>query len=185
MDIKPITVNQMLFNLFIIILGYNYSNLTCFIIFSIYTFYELTYFKANDRYNMSAFNNFLQYYGIGIFLEKINFIPIISGIFIGSILSTAISHKIICVKSSQFYLYLTNLINSVYDKLLLIIDYKSKEYMNYKDMISIFVKKIMKNEDSNLNNNENNNFSETDSDKDLEPAFDHELEPELEPETKM
>ena len=106
METKPIYFNQMILNLFIIILGYNYLDITCFMIFSIYSFYELSYFRLNDRYNMIVFNNFIKYYGIGIFLAKINFIVVFSGIITGSIFSTFISYQtiyqIIVHKISKF-----------------------------------------------------------------------------------
>ena len=134
MDSKPISFNQMILNLFIIILGYNYLDITCFMIFSIYSFYELSYFRLNDRYNMIVFNNFLKYYGIGIFLAKINFIVVFSGMIIGSIFSTFISYEtiyqiifskmtIFCIESIQSIKTskFTNIINKYIHQLYVII----------------------------------------------------------------
>ncbi len=163
MDNIPISFKQMLFNLFIIILGYNYSDITCFTIFSIYTFYELSYFKRNDRYNMPVFQNFIQYYGIGIVLEKLNITTTIYGMLFGSALSTIISYEIIVNHFNQLYEYFTKLMNIIYDKLILLFNYESREYIMAKNIIINFISKFMKKDI-----NKNNNFSDTESESDAE-----------------
>jgi hypothetical protein len=112
---------------------------------------------------MIVFVNFIQYYGIGIVLEKINITTTICGMLVGSALSTIISYEIINNNLNQLYEYLTKLMNIIYDKLILIFNYESREYIMAKNIIINFISKIMKKDI-----NKNNNFSDTESESDTE-----------------
>ncbi len=177
MDNKPITLNQILFNLFIIILGYNYSDVSCFTIFSIYTIYEMSYFNINDRYNIPVFNNFIKYYGIGIVLEKISIYSMIGGILLGSMLSTIISFEIIYDTYSKLYDNFINLMNIVYNNMNFTIPYLLQKYIVWKQIIINFINKF-RSKDNKITTTFSETESETESDNELENklVFDQNIE---------
>ena len=155
--------NQICLNIFMIILGYNYLDITCFIIFTIYTFYEISYFRKNDRYDMLVFTNFLTYYGIGIFLLKLNFMIVFFGILFGSFLATFISFEKIMEICLNIWLKCTNVIKMIdYQEInskITILYIKIRNILNYYGWY-------------NSNQNQVQTFSDNENDSDSNSEID-------------